>query len=233
IYKGRLFHVYQNLKHVPSTPIRQVEGQPLRILGSVLATVTICGQQISTPIYICPGMAASDGIIVGCHSLRRLGFSLYGPDGIDYLFNSDVADNLRIEQSSSFPAPKEMPFQGEESEERAPVQTRPNGRDLQSEYSLGEQETAQTQFSKAVVVRKQKKKSKKKKVKSRPPDKVEKTSKVGQQEDVGEGSEGEGHGGEGDATYVGGERQEEGVDRQESCLRCSVAKEQFVVSEAS
>ncbi|MCP4058998.1 MAG: hypothetical protein GY738_17140 [Pseudoalteromonas sp.] len=123
IYKGRLFHVYQNLRHVPSTPIRQVEGQPLSIIGSLLATVTICGQQISTPIYICPGMAASDGIIIGCHSLRRLGFSLCGPDGIDYLLNSDVADNLRIEQSSSFLAPKEMPSQGEESEERAPVQT--------------------------------------------------------------------------------------------------------------
>ncbi|MCP4055018.1 MAG: hypothetical protein GY739_18645, partial [Mesoflavibacter sp.] len=106
---------------------------------------------------------------------RRLGFSLCGPDGIDYLSTRDSDDDLRLQQSISVPAPEEMPSQGEESEERAPVQTRPNGRDLQSESSLGEQETVQTQSSKAVVVRKQKKKSKAKKVKSRPPAEVDRT----------------------------------------------------------
>ncbi|MCP4118915.1 MAG: hypothetical protein GY737_26670 [Desulfobacteraceae bacterium] len=123
IYKGRLFHVFQNLKYVPSTPIRQVEGQPLSILGSLLATVTLCGRQLSTTIYICPGMAAADGIIVGCHSLRRLGFSLCGPDGIDYLSNSDSDDNLELDRLTSFPAPKDMPSQGEESEGSALVKT--------------------------------------------------------------------------------------------------------------
>ncbi|MCP4116721.1 MAG: hypothetical protein GY737_15175, partial [Desulfobacteraceae bacterium] len=184
IYKGRLFHVYQNLRHVPSTPIRQVEGQPLHILGSLLTMVTMCGQQISTPIYICPGMAASNGIIVGCHSLWRLGFSLCRPDGIDYLSTSDSADNLELNKLTSFPAPKGMPFQGEEREEEASVQIQPTGRDSQvceegassqtrpmGWDSLGQQATTQTQSSKAGVVRKKKKKSKKK-LKGQSPDRV-------------------------------------------------------------
>ncbi|MCP4118620.1 MAG: hypothetical protein GY737_25155 [Desulfobacteraceae bacterium] len=252
IYKGRLSHVFQNLKHVPSTPIRQVEGQQLSILGSLLATVTLCGQQLSTTLYICPGMAANDGIIVGCHSLRRLGFSLCGPDGIDYLMNSDTADNLRIEQSSSIPAPEKMPSLGEESEESAPADIRPNGRDseentrsngrnLQSESSLREQEVAQAPSSEVSGARQtKKKKPKKKKGKGRPPADVHVGEVDRTHVHVGEGDvhEGEGHKadsqdvGEG-ATYVGDSEQGKNVVQQMSCFKCSVVSEQFVVPETS
>ncbi len=109
IYKGRLSHVFNNLQHVPATPIRQVEDKPLQIIGSLMAQVTLCGQQILTPIYICPGMAATDGVLIGCHSLRHLEFSLCGPDGIDYLHGSDSKDNLEFSQETSVSAPRTMP----------------------------------------------------------------------------------------------------------------------------
>ncbi len=78
------------------------------------------------------------------------------------------------------------------------------------------------------MVRKQRKKSKKK-LKSRPPDKVETASKDGNA--IGTDSKVDRHvgEGEGDMMYMD-EEQKEGV--KESCFRCSVVKEQFVVSEA-
>ncbi|MCP4061568.1 MAG: hypothetical protein GY738_30735, partial [Pseudoalteromonas sp.] len=214
------------------------EGQQLSILGSLLATVTLCGQQLSTTLYICPGMAATDGVIVGCHSLRRLGFSLCGPDGVDYLMQSDTADNLRIEQSSSIPAPEEMPSVGEEGEESASGDTRPNGRvseentqpnmqpngcNLPSKSSQGEQEVTQAPSSEVGGARQKKKprkKPKKKKGKGRLP--AEGEGSKADSQDVGE-----------EATYVGGNEQEKNVVQQTSCFKCSVVSEQFVVPETS
>ncbi|MCP4115911.1 MAG: hypothetical protein GY737_10985, partial [Desulfobacteraceae bacterium] len=70
---------------------------------------------------ICPNMSKADGIIVGCHALIRLGFTLCGPDGIDYLWGSDLDDNMEICKSTPFPAPGAVPSssegEGETSEE--------------------------------------------------------------------------------------------------------------------
>ncbi|MCP4065188.1 MAG: hypothetical protein GY740_18330, partial [Gammaproteobacteria bacterium] len=97
IYKGRFLHLADNWQPTPDGRILQVEGTPLKINGWLYAWVTVCGQQIRTPIYICPFMSKADGVIIGCHALRRLGFSLLGPDGVDYLGKADTRDNTAIQ----------------------------------------------------------------------------------------------------------------------------------------
>ncbi|MCP4117695.1 MAG: hypothetical protein GY737_20310, partial [Desulfobacteraceae bacterium] len=114
IYKGRFVHLADNWQPTPDGRILQVEGTPLKINGWLYAWVSVCGQQIRTPIYICPFMSKADGVIIGCHALRRLGFSLLGPDGIDYLGKADTRDNTTIQlenhNSLHHPTPRVASF---------------------------------------------------------------------------------------------------------------------------
>ncbi|MCP4052338.1 MAG: hypothetical protein GY739_04580, partial [Mesoflavibacter sp.] len=110
IFKDRLEYVMANIKPVRDVKILQVEGNPIRIDGWLHATVSLCGQSIWTPIYICPNMSKADGVIVGCHSLKRLGFTMFGPDGVDYLGSSDWDDNAELSSVPTVSAPRATPL---------------------------------------------------------------------------------------------------------------------------
>ena len=85
-----------DLEIIPTTgmTVTQANGEPLELQGKVWLDLEVMGRKVRRPLLVCPKMGANDGILLGCHTLHRLGFQLLGPDGSNLLQDSDHADNM-------------------------------------------------------------------------------------------------------------------------------------------
>ena len=83
-----------------------LDGQPLSVVGSIWVNLEVEGKKIRCPLLICPNMKVTEGPLIGCWAMYRLGYKLISPQNKDVLQEADYNDNYLWDEER-FPTPNQ------------------------------------------------------------------------------------------------------------------------------